>query len=248
MEVSEQEQAINDGDSFPGVYSVGSTLNLTPAMRDNALVGHWTFDDGTGTTALDITAAHNGILTGGTWKTGSDCVESNCLYFDGDDYVTIPSFAFSGAVLTISGWVKLKQSGTVAQTILGEGVIAPNAYIWIYRGVTDDKLRIRCYDGTTDQSIIMETFFTDYNDIWTHFAIVIDYSGKSVKFYRNGILIQTSTMTGNPVFPSDNRIKYIGNYSNSIVRNITEGSLDDIRIYNRGLNDAEINVLYSGTK
>ncbi len=250
LESEGQEQAINDGDAFPGIYSVGTTLNLTPAIRDRGLVGYWDFDEGSGTTAYDRSGnQNNGILTGSTWKTSSDCIEDNCLYFDGDDYITTPSFAFSGTVLTVSGWIKSKQIGTVAQTILGEGVIAPNNYIWIYRGVADDRLRIRYYDGTTDQAAIMETFFTNYNDIWTYFVIVCDYSGKITRFYRDGTLIQTSTMVGNPVFPSTNRVKYIGNYNNNaITRNLTEGSLDDLRIYNRELNASEIKAIYDATK
>src|SRR3989339_296581 len=44
MESTNQDQAINDGDAYPGLYSVGSTLNLTPGSRDRGLVGYWTFD------------------------------------------------------------------------------------------------------------------------------------------------------------------------------------------------------------
>jgi len=56
-------------------------------------------------------------------------------------------------------------------------------------------------------------------------------------------------MTGTPVFPSTNRAKYIGSYTGDVSLNkITDGSIDEVRIYNRGLSDEEISAHYTITK
>jgi len=52
---------------------------------------------------------------------------------------------------------------------------------------------------------------------------------------------------GTPLFPSTNRAKYIGTYSYNQDR-LTDGSLDDVKIYNRGLSAQEIAQIYNQTK
>jgi hypothetical protein len=49
------------------------------------------------------------------------------------------------------------------------------------------------------------------------------------------------------LFPSDNRVKFIGAYS-STQYPLTDGSLDEVRIYNRGLSAEEISAQYTITK
>jgi hypothetical protein len=50
------------------------------------------------------------------------------------------------------------------------------------------------------------------------------------------------------VFPSTSIIKYIGANSSSATRELTDGSLDEVRIYNRGLSADEIMTRYNQTK
>ncbi|MCS6789191.1 MAG: prepilin-type N-terminal cleavage/methylation domain-containing protein [Patescibacteria group bacterium] len=59
--------ALNDGDSFPGVYSIrNSSAPLTPGLRDKGLVGYWSFDEGSGTIAYDRSGYNNnGTLING---------------------------------------------------------------------------------------------------------------------------------------------------------------------------------------
>jgi len=54
-------------------------------------------------------------------------------------------------------------------------------------------------------------------------------------------------LLGNPVFPSTNNVKYVGSYSAGSNR-LTDGSLDEVRIYNRGLSAEEISAQYTSTK
>jgi hypothetical protein len=204
-------------------------------------------DEGTGTTTKDDAASNTGTITGATWRSESDCISGNCLYFDGTDYITTPSFALTGTVLTVSGWVKWSPNADV-QCILGDGTQSTTVgYIYFWRLTTTDRFGWEYANGSQATYASVTTFFTGYNNTWVHFTVVADYSGASIKFYRNGTLIQTTAMTGTPVFPSTSRIKYLGAYHSGSSK-IANGNLDDIRIYNRELSASEIKALYEGTK
>ena len=79
-------------------------------------------------------------------------------------------------------------------------------------------------------------------------VIVCDYDGKTLKVYRNGIQFgATQNLSGTPMFPSTNRIKYVGTYSPTNYK-IADGSLDEVRIYNRGLSADEIAGQYNNMR
>ena len=235
------------GDSY-STFEIGTDLTLAP-YKDTGLVGYWRMDEGTGTTTKDDAASNTGTITGAMWKSGSECASGNCLYFDGDDYVTTPSFALSGTVLTVTGWVKLSYNSPQFQTIIGAGTqSATVGYITLYRRNDSNYLEWKYADGvgSTVRSV-MSTFFSGYNDVWVHVGIVCDYSAKTTKFYRNGMWLQTSDMINTPIFPDQNNLMYIGSYT-STAWEIVGGNLDDVRIYNRELSASEIKALYEGTK
>jgi hypothetical protein len=137
----------------------------------------------------------------------------------------------------------------VLQEILSDAAQSSTiGFIEMYRNTNTNTLTLSYTNGAAIAYAVHQTFFTGYDNTWVHFTIVADYSGASTEFYRNGSLIQTTAMTGTPVFPSINRVKYLGAYSPANVAKITNGNLDDIRIYNRELSAAEIKALYEGTK
>jgi hypothetical protein len=134
------------------------------------------------------------------------------------------------------------------QVILGDSAPSETVgFIQLTKFNNNDSLSWQYADGSEIVYADMTTFFTGYYNTWVHFAVIADYSRATIKWYRNGELIQTSNMTGTPIFPSTNREKYLGaNGPGS--RRIQNGNLDDIRIYNRELSAAEIRALYEGTK
>jgi hypothetical protein len=78
--------------------------------------------------------------------------------------------------------------------------------------------------------------------------VVCDYTNKTGKGYRNGVQFDvTKNLTGTPVFPSISRVRYVGSYASS-TQGIVDGSLDEVRIYNRGLSAEEISQHYNSTK
>jgi len=79
-------------------------------------------------------------------------------------------------------------------------------------------------------------------------VIVCDYTNNRAYVYRNGVQIgSTFTLTGTPIFPSHNVVKYIGANSPTQYK-LTDGSLDEVRIYNRGLSAEEVAARYNSTR
>ena len=72
-------------------------------------IAHWTFDDGSGTTASDETGEHDGTLEGDTaWVTSGAAVGSGAISFDGTgDGVLVPMDAeLEPGSISISAWVR----------------------------------------------------------------------------------------------------------------------------------------------
>lgn len=61
------------------------------------------------------------------------------------------------------------------------------------------------------------------------------------------MLVSTYTTANIMLFPSIATIKYVGAFSSASAK-LTEGSLDDVRIYNRALSASEISQIYNATK
>ena len=80
-------------------------------MPPNGLVGYWSFNEGSGSTAADGSGnGHTGSLQySPTWATTGSCRVGGCLSFDGtDDYVRVADSAplrITGN-LTLSAWIK----------------------------------------------------------------------------------------------------------------------------------------------
>jgi prepilin-type N-terminal cleavage/methylation domain-containing protein len=234
--------SLDGGDSY-STYEIGTDLSLAP-YQDTGLVGYWKFDEGTGSTTKDDVASNTGTITGATWKSESDgCPSGNCLYFDGvNDYVTTPAFALSGTVLSVSGWVKTNYNVNGRAILNGSGEGNLYGYFSIFRAGGDINYLVFRYayqSGTN--AVAYDNFFTGYDNAWVHFVIVADYSGATVKFYRNGILVSTGSMTGTLIFPSDNVAKTMGSANSNLYE-------DELRMYNRELSAAEVKALYEGTK
>ena len=244
--------SINDDDSLTGAFTMGSPNRTwtTPLSRDTNLVGHWKFDEGSGD-ALDYSGhGYTGTLHGPerVVTTGTN----QAMYYDanGADYISTPSFAIPNTgILTIEAWMKSKINANTYQFIFGENSQDTNiGYIGIDRFQNTDTMYYGYADGTPYDYISFVNLFQNLDNQWIHIVTVCDYNNKTIKAYRNGIQFSTTrTLSGTPAFPSTNRVKYIGAY-NTTQYKLTDGSLDEVRIYNRGLSEDEVMAIYNQTK
>lgn len=96
----------------------------------------------------------------------------------------------------------------------------------------------------------IDFFVNDYNtyaratlaiDTWTH--IVGTYDGSTIRIYKNGVLAaSTAQATYNPASLA---VAIGDDISGSATDDRWEGAMDEVKIWNRLLSDAEINTIYS---
>jgi len=233
-----------DGGISLSSYEIGNNLRLIPSgllewKRDSSLVGYWTFDEGSGTTAYDWSgqsSPSNGTLTNGpTWNIGK--VGSSTLLDGANDYVAI-SFASSKISLgEYTALVWAKPTSLALSSLVGGSAIES---MLRYFGMNASGM-VTTHDGTTYRA---GTTACAINQ-WCLFGIAVSNSYTDFSLYMNGI----SEYSGQAA--SGNRqttpIYALGSLTGGGSRWFP-GSIDDVRIYNRALSAAEILALYNATK
>jgi len=246
-----RDSSINDNGNSTLLYETGTPNHVaSPIVRDSGLIAYWDFDEGSGSTALDRSGhGYNGTLNGPTYTALTSTEQT--LYWDasGADYISTPSFAIPNTgILTIEAWMKSQYSTITHQGILGCGASDPLiGYIFLLRVVNTNTLDLPYAYGASFGESNFTNFFQNLDNQWIHLMVVSDYSNRKMYAYRNGLLFGTNNLTGTPVFPSTNNVKYIG-ARNTTQYKITDGSLDEVRIYNRELNADEVAGRYNSTR
>jgi hypothetical protein len=140
-----------------------------------------------------------------------------CLYFDGvGDYVATPSFGLSGTVVVFAAWVR--NNPGITQCFLGDNHQEGNiGHFLTFSYISNPNLYWRYANGSySSNAIATDYFLSPYSNVWLHLCIVCDYGVKFIYFYRNGIPFGSPVaMSGTPVFPSSDRVKYVGSFSSS---------------------------------
>jgi hypothetical protein len=214
-----------------------SWIPMAEGYPTSGLVGYWKLDDSSGTSAIDSSGDGNtGTLTGGaTWGAGK---VNGALSFDGTSgYMSVPNAAsLSGmANLTITTWIKVSNTIISSGSIIGK---RHSASPWTSYYFTIDTTNMRIFPNITNASSVNNVFTATSNgslvfNQWAHVAMV--YDGTQVCMYWNGVLSSCGALTGN-VFASNNPLWFATDFGS----NDSAIALDDVRIYNRALNGAEI--------
>ncbi len=163
------------------------------------------------------------------------------LYFDGvDDYVVTALSFFSPTYITTDFWIKNSISANW-QWILDGGQSIANGSYSILRPSNTNNIVYRYSNGVlATQSITATNILSGYDNKYVNIVIVADYNENQVTFYQNGIIFSSGTMT-TPVKPitTYTRLGIYGTASYPF-----NGTIDEVRIWNRALSAAEILQLY----
>jgi len=216
-------------------------------------------NDGTDLTAyypLDSVEDDNTVadLSGngndGTVKGGVSSVDGkvqNAASFDGDGdaIATDLNVGASGESLTVSGWLKApSQSFTNNHFFLGNYLDRPGGGFhdgFFAIGSDDgDKMYFWTRDQSTTNSVQTGSYGPAFDDEWHHYVGVRDAGAEEIRFYIDGDKKETAG------FPGDVAIRdpdsFFGMMKHFDTRYL-EGDVDDVRIYNRALSDAEVQTL-----
>lgn len=179
----------------------------------------------------------------GVTSTSDKAGESNqAYYFDGsNDYISLPFQSDDfGTNITMTAWV-YRSKNTPYPYIQGvlSNDISTNRGISIGALPTSNKLQA-CVYNMDGASTYLEGEIIPLNQ-WQFVAMV--YDGANVKIYQNNLLKGTQTFSGNLRGSADFRIG-CDQYDVNAGR-FWQGTIDNVRFYDRALSAAEIAEIYA---
>jgi hypothetical protein len=208
------------------------------------LIGYWNFDEATGTTAADSSGNSNdGTFTGpgvthSTVLPPTSCfVNTHSLQFNGSgDYVNIPDNATMDPAnqISISFWMNPDTvTNGYQHVVFKQGPVVTSYGVWlngdhVYMEDNDNTVR-----GLNSNSTVTP-------GVW--YYITVTYNGTDQDLYIDGVLDNHQTIPGITLAYTNSPVKVgSGDYNNPFA-----GYVDDLRIYDRALTQAEVTDLASG--
>jgi len=227
---------------------------FTKDYGESGLVGLWHMDESSGSTTADSSGKNNtGTLTngatwqgadGGHWDGESDLLfgSGDSLNFDGtNDYINVPdnSTLEGMSQVTVSFWLKFDDD-TLNTSILTKGTAYYGAYS-VRKWSTDIaplRWAINSVAGNPYQAL---TPFKNFEtNIWYFFTGT--YDGQTLIAYLNGLPGTPVSYEGGVIENNSASLKIGGVSVNEYTP--LDGSIDEVRIYNRALSQAEITALH----
>lgn len=240
------------------LYELGATTHIATSINTNpdlesGLVGHYTFDGNLGTVIADSSGRGNDVYFGTTTTATSTMVTAGRMgqgvQFDGiDQYIDAgnPSdFQLTGA-MTVSAWVKVDKYGTGTYQnprFVAKGGNGGNRG-WSLNGENNGQVVFNIADSATTE-VVASTSPSGTGIIpgkWVHYAGVFIPS-TAVQLYMNGKLVDEHTASV-PATQRDSTNNVAIGKRFQCTGCFLDGSMDDVRIYNRALSADEIQRLY----
>lgn len=198
-------------------------------------IGHWAFDAGSGSVAVDDSGnGYDAVISGGaSWVAG---LYGMALQFDGQDgYVNTEQPLLNDlAGFTMAGWISMASSNVYA------GIFGQNELIE-FGMTTENGGQIGTWMAGNDWAFVGADYPYAYPS-WHHVVlagdadrVVIFIDGQEVASDENGMVSGTST------FPFS-----IGDYVFNTWNDPFEGEIDDVWLYGRRLSAEEILAVMAG--
>jgi len=224
---------------YPG-HARGGSGNVTPPVEPPqpvvpfGQVAWWKLNENTGTIAYDSIGAYNGTVFEANRVTG---VSGNALDFDGtNDHVQINNRIIENYPFTISVWLKTTNC-----------VSTPAVVNLAYSGASNSYYGIDVTSAGVVRLVARNTNTRNLNGIqindgqWHHIAAVYS-SANDRTLYVDGVNRGYDNQ-GTPFNVNANRWSF-GRWGDSSPSNYLNGSIDEVRLWNRALNSTEVQQLY----
>ncbi|MFD0616118.1 LamG-like jellyroll fold domain-containing protein [Paenibacillus sp. GCM10027629] len=214
--------------------NVPLTTSISVTVKAAELVAHWKFDEGSGTTVGDSSGNGNAgtLVNNPTWNDSGKI--GGALAFSGGSRATINASATLNQTgnESVSLWFKTSQPKTLTS-------IFRHSNRFTALQVAGDQARVAYWpNGSSSYKALY--FPWTYNDNnWHHYVAAYDRA-HGLKIYVDGNVVASDTTNLGP----------LPNVTNEIVLGATEsggeaydGLLDDVRVFNGALTQAEVTQL-----
>ncbi len=223
------------GDSFDfNALSADGLILLQRALEwaSSSLVGHWRFDEGSGTTIADSSPDlnHAAFATGTpTWVSG---VRNGGLQFNGSNHVATNSTFAPPSIGSVAFWFRSDGLPSGTQRLFGTGGnwevrIEPNGEMYFDLGGEANGTQFRTDPGTAGTGR------------WRHVVALFNATTDTFSLYLDGKFVKSGTIN---LVPQSSAVLSIGTRTGSSER--FNGALDDLRIFNREISAAQVAELY----
>jgi hypothetical protein len=268
-----QEQVDNATTALSQAISDFEGKAIVP-IEPTALLGHWTFDDGTGTVATDFSGnGRDGTLSAGhanwgagtpTWVADRYGNEAKALHFDEGANVEVPyATALNPENMSISLWVK----GDVVEPIWANNYMVSlnrwNGFKFQLQSANKPFMTVKAdvdggdpayYDRDNESPTLDQ-------DVWYH--LVVTFGGGEMTFYINGTEVKRWDNTpGTAISISDTPVALTigqdlptGIYSSDDQSpyfvdwgGYFIGTIDEVRFYNKVLSPTQVTSIYDVEK
>lgn len=243
-------------DEINRVYHVGATTKINTTLKrsdiDNGLVLHYTFDGQTATGGTVTDQSGNG--RNGTYSTTEVSLGriGQGMYFNGTGGSNKVQVADHSSLnpgmnsFTYGLWVKAKRSVSDWDMPFYKGGASAGDFGYDIE-LGNDVWGAGISDGSTNYI----AFFNDNgwsgpylkNGQWYHLMAVIDRSNNQLRTYRDGSLVDTTSISGAGSIQTTKSLEF-GGRTDIDGPLPYDGVIDDVRIYNKALTATEINRIY----
>ena len=220
----------------------------TTSSPPGGLVAAYSFDEGTGSTAADLSGQGNaGAVSGATWTTQGRF--GGALTFDGaNDYVDVGNAAalqLSGS-MTVSGWIHssaFPSDDAVIVSKRASGQLGMQLDTTVDQGPRTIGFKLTNASGG---NMFRYGATTLQLNTWYHVAGVYDAVAQVLNVYLNGQLdngVLVGTIT--PTQQTSTMNVHVGQRPGISGTFNFAGRIDDVRIHNRALSASEISAIMS---
>jgi hypothetical protein len=218
------------------LWHIINQLGHYTGVASGNLLAHWKFDgDGADSTAIDATGngydlSLNSLSFSGCTITG---VSGSGLSFDGTDDYAVSAAGGIGDIenFSVLGWVYYP-------TLNNDGWFDINAVNGLFIRLNNAAVRV---SACTNYSAMQNSGDLLKASVWTHIGLTIssNATNSTLSLYIDGHYVSSSTET---LINLNNDIVYLGVSQGS---RYFEGSLDDVRVYNKTLGAEEVKNIFT---
>lgn len=231
--IVERDGAPSDGP--PADTSVPPADASRDAPVDESLVAWWPFDELAGLTATDVTGhGHTAFLTNAKF-TQDGTHTKGAVRFSGGGEVTTPSLDAVSFPKTGTFSVWFNYSSMVVDDHVGilDLYATERSHIFIRHANGSDIGRFQYGLQTPSSQFVFSTGFTVEALAWAHVVVTWDENARAARCYLNGTLVEAGAYDG-AFAPTEQAFRMGVNL---------KGTIDEVKLFNRPLTDAEILAL-----